>query len=109
VSLAKLQDGGSIRREPEKAMEKRLPTVMDVFVLTFCNILELLVSRVSGNDKVYELEHGHGQRINQVRQKGNEYKDRTDLSCRGLSTFVHPPIGEHRVLGVRQIEGDKVK
>lgn len=29
---------------------------MDVLILIFCNILELLMSRVGRNDKVYELD-----------------------------------------------------
>ena len=35
---------------------ERLLTIMDVLILIFCNILELLMSRVSRNDKVYELD-----------------------------------------------------
>ena len=42
---------------------ERLLTVMDVLILIFCNILELLMSRVSRNDKVYELDTA----LNQVR------------------------------------------
>ena len=42
---------------------ERLLTIMDVLILIFCNILELLMSRVSRNDKVYELDNA----LNQVR------------------------------------------
>ena len=42
---------------------ERLLTVMDVLILIFCNVLELLMSRVSRNDKVYELDTA----LNQVR------------------------------------------
>jgi hypothetical protein len=42
-------------QKSQKCME-RLLTVMDVLILVFCSILELLVSRVSRNDKVYELD-----------------------------------------------------
>jgi hypothetical protein len=35
---------------------KRLQTVMNVLILIFCNTLELLMSRVGRNYKVYELE-----------------------------------------------------
>lgn len=35
---------------------KRLQTLMDVLILTFCKILELLLSWVSRDDKVYELD-----------------------------------------------------
>jgi hypothetical protein len=47
-------------------------TVMNVFILSFCNIIELLVSWVSRNDKVYELYTA--PQIECVRRK--EYKDR---------------------------------
>lgn len=71
---------------------------MNVFVLIVCEILELLVSRVSRNDKVYELDTLNRNRVS---QKENT---RTHLSCRGLSAFIHPPTREHRVLKVRQFE-----
>jgi hypothetical protein len=35
---------------------KRLQTVMNVLILIFCNILELLMSRVGRNNKIYELD-----------------------------------------------------
>lgn len=34
---------------------KRLQTVMNIHILIFYNVLELLMSRVGRNDKVYEL------------------------------------------------------
>jgi hypothetical protein len=46
---------------------------MNVFILFFCNILELLMSRVSGNDKVYEL--ARALILNQSTSEG-EYNDR---------------------------------
>ena len=35
---------------------KRLQTVMNVLISIFCNILELLISRVGRNNKVYKLD-----------------------------------------------------
>ena len=79
---------------------ERLLTVMNVLILFFCNILELLVSRVSRDDKVYELDSA----LNRVRQKKIT---ETHLSCRGLSAFIHPPTRKNYVLDVRQIKGTK--
>jgi hypothetical protein len=79
---------------------KRLQTVMNVFILIFREIFELLVSRVCGNDKVYELDMA----LNRANQEENTT---THLSCRGLSTFIHPPTRKHCVLEVRQIEETK--
>ena len=79
---------------------ERLLTVMDVLILIFRNIFELLMSRVSRNDKVYELDNA----LNQVRWKDITV---THLSCRGLSAFIHPPTRKNCVLDARQIEGIK--
>ena len=76
---------------------RRLQTVMNVLILIFCNILELLMSRVGRNDKVYELETA----LKWVRQKEDTM---THLSCRGLSTLIHPPAREHRILDICQFE-----
>ena len=70
---------------------------MNVLILIFCNILELLMSWVGRNDKVYELDTA----FKRVRQKEDT---RTHLPCRGLSTLIHPPTREHRVLDICQIE-----
>ena len=76
---------------------KRLQTVMNVLVFIFCNILELLMSRVGRNNKVYELDTA----LKRVRQKEDT---RTHLPCRGLSALIHPPTREHCVLDIRQIK-----
>ena len=76
---------------------QRLLTIMNIFILFICNILELLVSWVSRNDKVYELDTA----LNRTRQRENTG---THLSSGGLSTFIHPPARKNRILDVRQIE-----
>lgn len=86
-------------QKSQKCME-RLLTIMDVLILFFCNVLELLVSRVSRDDKVYELDSA----LNRVRQKEITV---THLSCRGLSAFIHPPTRKNCVLDIRQIKGRK--
>ena len=64
---------------------------MNVFILIFGNLFELLVSRVSGYDKLYELHRAfNGART--------ELVARTYLPCRRLTTFIHPPAREDRVL-----------
>ena len=42
--------------------------------------------------------------LNRVREKRDA---RTHLSCRGLSTFIHPPTRKYRVLNVCQIKETK--
>ena len=51
------------------------------------------MSRVSRNDKLYELHTA----LNRAREKSVA---RTYLPCRRLSTFIHPPTREDRVLVV---------
>ena len=94
VSLARLRQWDV--EKCQKGMQ-RLLTIVDVFILFVCNILELLVSRVSRNDKVYELDTA----LNRTRQRENTG---THLSSGGLSTFIHPPARKNRILDVRQIE-----
>ena len=66
---------------------------MDVLIPIFREIFELLVSRVSRDDKVYKLQIA----LSRMHRK---LETMTYLSCGRLSTFIHPPTGEHRVLVV---------
>lgn len=66
---------------------------MNVLILIFGNLFELLVGRVSRNDKLYELHTA----FNRARKA---LVARTYLPCRRLTTFIHPPAREDRVLAI---------